>query len=1318
MQAPLRPHFYAALPITAWHDDIAALIAEHPVVVVAGETGSGKTTQLPKICLELGRRRIAHTQPRRLAARTVAERIAAELDTPLGDLVGYQVRFTRQTSQSTRLKVMTDGVLLAEIGRDRDLRRYDTIIVDEAHERSLNIDFLLGYLKQLLARRSDLRVIITSATIDTDRFAAHFAGVDGTPAPVVEVSGRTYPVEIRYRPLLTDGGPGEVDQNAGIVDAVRELGRSGDGDVLVFLSGEREIRDAADALAGAGLRHTEVLPLFARLSAAEQHRIFASHPGRRVVLATNVAETSLTVPGIRFVVDVGTARISRYSARTKMQRLPIELVSQASADQRAGRCGRVAPGVCIRLYTEEDFVGRPRFTEPEILRTNLASVILQMAAADLGDIASFPFVEAPDAAQVSDGLRLLTELGALHQRGRRRRGGRDSAVVLTRVGEQLARIPVDPRMGRMLLAAQDQGCLREMLVIVSGLSIPDPRERPVEHRERADALHRRFWSPMPALDGGTGVEAAADSAPGPETDRPKAERPKSGRPADDAADVSDFMALLRLWDYLKVSRRTLSGNAFRRRCREEFLHYLRIREWQDLHTQLKQTCRDLDLSLNAAPAGADQVHTAALSGLLSHVGLADIREAEPAKEAGRGGAGKARRRGRRPAREYLGARGTRFAINPGSSAAAAAPPLVMAAEIVETSRAWARTVAAITAEQVEDVGAHLLTRQYSEPHWSARAGAVMAYEQVSLYGVPIVAGRRVGYGRIDPVVAREIFIRSALVEGRWRIRHRFLADNEAVRAQASELEERTRRRDLVVDDDAVYAFYDARIPAEVTSGGHFDAWWKRARQDSPDRLSMTMDDLTVAVPELDDHAFPDTWATAGRQLPVRYRFAPGEPDDGVTVTIGISVVNQIDPAPFSWQVPGLRGELATELVRSLPKTLRRRFVPAPDYAQASLDWLPSHPGSPTESLPAGLGRALRALTGDTVSPTDWRPAAVPPHLQVNFEIVADTKTGSVPDVLGVGRDLETLRRTLGPQVDATWQDVAREYTRRGLTRWDFGPLESELSTTTPAGRRALGYPALVDEGDSVALTVLDTPQRQQWATTAGLRRLVELNTPDPTRWVVGHLGNADKLALGTSPYAGVAVLLADARLGSVGELVRVHQQAPVRDADAFAALCAAVRADNPTLMQRIVALAADIVTRHRAVLGALTGVAESSPAAVADLREQLANLVFAGFLSGTPYDRLTELPRYLQAAQTRLQNLASQPDRDAAGLAAVLRSEDAYAELVAAVPPGPLPVVVANVGWLIEELRVSLFAQGLRTRVPVSETRVAKAIVAARTSLP
>ncbi len=1282
--------FDAALPITAWHDEIAATIAAHQVVVVAGETGSGKTTQLPKICLELGRRSIGHTQPRRIAARTVAERIADELEVGLGDLVGYQVRFTRLASKQTRLKVMTDGVLLAEIAHDRDLRRYDTIIIDEAHERSLNIDFLLGYLKQLLARRSDLKLVVTSATIDTERFAAHFAEADGTPAPVIEVSGRTFPVELRYRPLLSPGNGtgGEVDQIGGITAAVTELSQVGGGDILVFLSGEREIRDTAEAITGMQLRGTEVLPLYARLSAAEQHKVFRRHTeqkvgGRRIVLATNVAETSLTVPGIRYVVDAGTARISRYSARTKVQRLPIEPISQASANQRSGRCGRVAPGVAIRLYDEEDFAARPEFTEPEILRTNLASVILQMTAAGLGDIAAFPFVEAPDNSQITDGLRLLEELGALAE------GGTRTHARLTEVGARLAALPVDPRMGRMLLAAERQGCLREMLVIVSGLSIQDPRERPAEHREAADALHRRFWAPAP--DAGTGPMEEPDPGPDP--------------------DGSDFVALLRLWDYLRQRQHELTGNAFRRTCRDEFLHFLRVREWQDLHAQLKQITRDLGLNRNTEPADPGRIHTAALSGLLSHVGLAEVRE-EPKG---------AKRKGRAAAREYLGARGTKFAVNPGSSVARSAPPLVMAAEIVETTRLWARTVAGIRAEQVEEVGQHLLKRQYSEPHWSARAGSVLAYEQVSLYGVPIIARRPVAYGQVNPAEAREILIRSALVEGQWRTRHHFFRDNQALRAEAEALEERARRRDLVVDDDTIFAFYDARVPAGITSVGHFDSWWKRARQESPDLLTMTLDDLTTgAAGALDTDAFPDSWTVPGSEgaqhvLAVEYVFEPGSARDGVTVQVPVSVLNQVEAAPFSWQVPGLRGELATELIRSLPKATRRSFVPAPEFAARALGWLEQHPGGREETLALGLSRALQSLTGERVGAGEWNPAGVPAHLRVRFTVPADGRAGR-SDLLGTGEDLDELKRTLARQVRQTLSSAAAEHTRTGATTWDFGTLPAQVQLSR-GGHAVIGYPALVDEGATVGVTVSDTPERQAASQAAGLRRLVLLNTPDPTKWVVAHLGNAEKLALGQSPYASVPDLLADARLASVGSLISDAAPADVRDAAAFRVLCDAVRVGNADRMREVVRLAATAFTGHRSVLADLPRVVAVSPAAAADLTEQLANLVFRGFLSATGHAHLGDLPRYLQAARARVDTLLAAPARDRAPLETITRCEDAYSELTGAVPPGPLPVDVEEVGWLLEELRVGLFAQPLRTKVAVSEKRLMSAMQAARARL-
>jgi ATP-dependent helicase HrpA len=1234
------------------------------VLIVAGETGSGKTTQLPRICLELGRRSIGHTQPRRIAARTVAERVAYELDTGLGDLVGYQVRFTRQASRATRLKVMTDGVLLAEISRDRDLRRYDTIILDEAHERSLNIDFLLGYLRQLMERRGDLKIIVTSATIDTARFSAHFASADGVGAPVIEVSGRTYPIEVRYRPLLADG---EADQVGGIVDAVAELSALGPGDILVFLSGEREIRDAAEALPGRQRPATEILPLYARLSAAEQQRVFAPHTGRRIVLATNVAETSLTVPGIRYVVDPGTARVSRYSARTKVQRLPIEPISQASADQRAGRCGRVAPGVCIRLYSEEDLRGRPAFTEPEILRTNLASVILKMTEARLGEVADFPFVEPPDRSQVADGMRLLTELGAVVDRA----GQPDTR--LTGIGHRLAALPLDPRLARMLLEAERLGCLREMLVIVAGLSIVDPRERPADDPGRADALHRRFWSPRPEPDAGSG-------------------------------QVSDFLAWLNLWEHLRQARKRLSGNGFRRLCRAEYLHFLRVREWQDLHGQLKQIVRELGLNRNETPADPARIHTAALAGLLSHVGLADLREQRPGTP----------RRGRTGPQEYLGARGTRFAISPGSSLARTTPPLVVAAELVETSRLWARTVAPITAEQVEEVGQHLLKRQYSEPHWSARSGSVLAYEQVSLLGVPIVARRRVAYGRINPAEAREIFIRSALVEGEWHTRHAFFHANQELRAEIEALEERTRRRDLLVDDETVLTFYAARLPEGITSVAHFDTWWQQARQETPDLLTLTWADLTTGEGTAADRsAFPDTWRAAGQDLALDYVFDPGRADDGVTVRVPLSLLNQLDPAPFSWQVPGLRRELATELIRSLPKAVRRHFAPAPDFAERALDWLGQRPSPGPEALSTALGRALRALTGELVSPEDWDLSAVPDHLRVNLAVRADDETAGEP--LATGRDLLALTEQLAPRLSRALATAAAPLTRSGAARWEFGTIAEQV-TLPGNGHPVVGYPALVDEGATVGLTVLDTPRRQQVCHRAGLRRLVLLNTPDPTKWVVAHLGNADKLAIGASPYPSVPQLLADARLAAVGELVR-RAGTVATDEVEFRTLCEAVRVDNPELMQSIVRLAAEVLTLHGAVQAELPSVIAISDAAAADLGEQLGNLVFRGFLAATAYPRLVHLPRYLLAAQARIATLRTNPARDQGGRLTMLRCEDAYAELCALAPPGPLPDFIDEVGWLLEELRVSLFAQSLGTAVAVSEKRVRSAIDKARERL-
>ena len=1354
--------FDTDLPIAAHADEIADLIAHHQVVVVAGETGSGKTTQLPKICLALGRRHIAHTQPRRIAARSVAERIADEMAVEIGALGGYPGRFTNRAGRATALTVMTDGVLLAEISHDRLLRGHDTIIIDEAHERSLNIDFLLGYLKQLLPRRPDLKVIITSATIDTARFSAHF-----NDAPVIEVSGRSYPVEIRYRPLdpaenlrdtdeddeiddldeqadasRTDssrpaaarrgsarnpaGGGGAVaaagppiDQATGICQAVQELCREGNGDILVFLAGERDIRDAADALTDLTahdrrLAGTEILPLFARLSAAEQHRVFTSHPGRRIVLATNVAETSLTVPGIRYVIDPGTARISRYSTRTRVQRLPIEPISQASANQRAGRCGRVAPGICIRLYSQQDFESRPEFTEPEILRTNLAAVILQMAQARLGAITDFPFVEPPDHSQVSDGIRLLDELGAL-------KPGHREEPRLTRIGHQLATMPVDPRLGRMILEGARQHALAEVLVIVAALSIPDVRERPADKREQADAFHHRFLTE-------TGLQRALHPESG--------DHQEVGGAVDQGGDI---LAIHRLWRYLHQQRKELSGSAFRRMCHREFLNYLRVREWQDLHSQLKQICKDLKLERTAGTAPADRILVSLLSGLLSHIGLAEVAE----KSRSTRSAGPGRRRPRQGPREYLGARGARFAINPGSALAKHPPELVMAVELVETSRLWARTVAGIQPEWVEEVGAHLLKRQYSEPHWAQSSASVVATERATLFGVPVWADRPVNYARIDPVVAREIFIRSALVERDWRANHGFLAHNDRVRAQAEDLEERSRQRGLVADDDAIFAFYDRRIPSDIVSASHFDAWWRHV--DDRHQLDLSIDDL-VDPGAVAGEDFPDHWQVGELSLPVRYVFDPGAGHDGVTVTVALALLNQVPAEPFSWQVPGLRTELATELIRSLPKRLRTQLVPAPDRARHALAWLAETgaDGRPRAhhdlEFTAELGRALAALTGVVIAESDWHPEAIPAHLRVGFDVVdaegritgrpsrqhqpqkqhphqSRGKAATPPHAaasreIAHSEDLAALRVDLAPKVSVSLTRAAAEEQVHGATSWVFGHIDTQVSLQR-SGADALGYPCLVDEGSAVGTAVRDSVAAQTRSHGGGVVRLLLLNLPDPTSWTVAHLSNRTKLALAGSPYPSVPALLADARRKAVDSLARRHagDLSGIRDQTSFDALALAVRQEAAEAMAQVVSTAAEILTGWGAARQAVARLPQGP--ARTDMTGQLADLVFLNFISATPDPWYQRMARWMREVQLRAEALPTNPVRDDRGMAELDPLLGAYDRLCAAQPAGALPADIEEIGFLIEELRIQLFAQRLQTHIPVSAKRIRNAIARA-----
>ncbi|MGW3018021.1 ATP-dependent RNA helicase HrpA [Streptomyces longwoodensis] len=1237
------------LPVSQKKDDIAAAIRDHQVVIVAGETGSGKTTQIPKICLELGRGvrgMIGHTQPRRIAARTVAERVAEELRTPLGQAVGWKVRFTDQVDpDATFVKLMTDGILLAEIQTDRELRAYDTIIIDEAHERSLNIDFLLGYLAQLLPKRPDLKVVITSATIDPERFSRHFGD-----APIIEVSGRTYPVEVRYRPLLEEVGDDEAadadrDQITAIIDAVEELRGEGQGDILVFLSGEREIRDTADALEKRKFPFTEVLPLYARLSHAEQHRVFQPHTGRRIVLATNVAETSLTVPGIKYVIDPGFARISRYSHRTKVQRLPIEPVSQASANQRKGRCGRTSDGICIRLYSEEDFLSRPEFTDAEILRTNLASVILQMTAAGLGDIEKFPFIDPPDHRNIRDGVQLLQELGALDP------GQKDPRKRLTQTGRKLAQLPVDPRLARMVLEADRNGCAREVMVIAAALSIQDPRERPADKQAQADQQHARFKD-----------------------------------------ETSDFLAYLNLWRYVREQQRERGSSSFRRMCKQEYLNFLRIREWQDIYSQLRTVAKQMGIHLNDQDAEPDRVHVSLLAGLLSHIGMKDVKDGNK--------------------NEYLGARNAKFAIFPGSALFRKQPRFVMSAELVETSRLWARVNARIEPDWVEPLAEHLLKRTYSEPHWEKDQAAVMAYEKVTLYGVPIVAQRKVNYGRIDPEVSRELFIRNALVEGDWRTHHKFFADNRRLLSEVEELEHRARRRDIVVDDETLFDFYDQRVPDHVVSGAHFDSWWKRKRQEQPDFLDfereMLIRESAEAVTKAD---YPDTWRQGALTFRVTYQFEPGADADGVTVHVPLQVLNQVTDEGFDWQIPGLREEVVTELIRSLPKPVRRHYVPAPNYAKAFLER-----ATPLqEPLTVTMARELKRMVGVPFEAEDFDWSRVPDHLKITFRIVDERRRKLAED-----KDLEALRLQLKPRARKALSQAAaataertggESLERTGLTDWTIGTL-TRVFETRRAGQPVKAYPALVDDGDTVSVRLFDTEAEQAEAMWKGTRRLIVRNIPvNPAKFASEKLTNAQKLALSANPHGSIQALFDDCALAAADKLI-ADFGGPAWDEESYRKLYDKVRAEIVDTTVRAVGQVQQVLAAWQACERRLKTV--NSPALLAnlqDVRKQVDALVKPGFVTWAGLRRLPDLMRYLVAADRRLQQMPTGVQRDTTRMEKVHEMQDEFAWLLEQMPAGrPVPQQVLDIRWMIEELRVSYFAHALGTAYPVSDKRIVKAI--------
>ncbi|MEJ4125082.1 ATP-dependent RNA helicase HrpA [Corynebacterium marquesiae] len=1223
-----------ALPVTARKDDIAEAIRDNQVVIIAGETGSGKTTQIPKICLELGRGRrgfIGHTQPRRIAARTVAERIAAELDQKIGESVGYAIRFDDRVSETTAVKLMTDGILLAEMQRDRFLNKYDTIIIDEAHERSLNIDFLLGYLKRLLPKRPDLKVIITSATIDPESFAAHFADADGNPAPIIEVSGRTYPVEIRYRPLEFEAGGKVVDQDPldGLTEAIEELMREGDGDILCFFPGERDIRDAMEAIEGKKWKNVEVTPLFGRLSNQEQHRVFSEHRGRRIVLATNIAETSLTVPGIRYVVDTGTARISRYSTRTKVQRLPIEPISQASANQRSGRCGRVADGIAIRLYSEQDFESRPEFTDPEILRTNLASVILQMVSLKLGDIEQFPFIQPPEHKAIRDGLTLLHELGALHDK--------QDKPSLTTVGRDLARIPLDPRMARMLIEANTNGCLNDVMVIVAAMTIQDVRERPLDFQAQADQAHARFKD-----------------------------------------KTSDFLSMLKLWDYIKQTRNEQSGNKFRKRMKQEFLHYMRIREWFDLVRQLKDVTKQLGWTYQeGTERRSDDIHMSLLSGLLSNIGARDGNS-----------------------KEFQGARNTRFLVFPGSALAKKPPEFLMAAELVETSRLWARDVAAIDPAWVEKLGADLLKHNYSEPTWSRKRAAAIAHQKSTLYGVPIVADRTVPYHRVDPSAARDMFIRNALIAGDWNTHHAFFKANAQALDDAAAYEEKARRRGLIVDEDTLFDFYDQRIPAKVTTGRHFDSWWKKERRRTPDLLDFDPTKLIDDSHEVTEESFPDHWRKGSIDYELTYKFEPGDPLDGVTVMVPIPMLAGLDTEGFDWLVPGLRLELVTELIRSLPKALRRTVVPAPEFAERAIDRLIPYEGPITQQL----ADVLRELGGQGINATDFQASKLPAHLRMNYGAI--DKRGKIVDS---DRDLAALVRRQAGHIKSSVSRVSRTSESTAVSEWTddtLGTIDDTVKTTVD-GHEVTAYPALVATKEGVELKVHPTKAAADAAmVTTTLTLLMREISVNASQMVKG-LPLQQRVAVDSYPHGGAEGLVNDARVAAIRDLM-MEAGGPVRTPAAFQKLKDTVKPQVPgRVRQAVVAIAPGLAeySNLRAELAHWDGPA------INDMRAQLDFLLPRNAITVHGMSHLRHLPRYIQAMRIRLEDMNLDPDRDTDRQAEVDNAKAYLSNRLRSLPAGREKTrEVKDVHWMIEELRVSLFAQRLGTAHAVSLRRIQKAV--------
>ena len=1216
------------LPVSQKRDDIAQAIVDHQVVIVAGETGSGKTTQLPKICLELGRGingLIGHTQPRRLAARSVATRIAEELNSKIGEHVGFKVRFSDHTSPKSYIKLMTDGILLNEIQQDRLLRQYDTIIIDEAHERSLNIDFILGYLRELLPQRPDLKVIITSATIDPERFSKHF-----NDAPIIEVSGRTYPVEMRYRPLAE--ADQEMDLHDAIVAAVDELMLEGPGDILIFMNGEREIRDLADTLSKQQYRSTEILPLFARLSAGEQQKVFKSHAGRRITISTNVAETSLTVPGIRYVIDPGTARISRYSVRSKVQRLPIEAISQASARQRSGRCGRVAEGICIRLYSEDDFNARPAFTEPEILRTNLASVILQMAMLRFGDIEAFPFVEKPDTKTIRDGIRLLEELGAAEFDGQ-------GKVKLTPQGKKLARFPVDPRLARILRHGAEHGAAKELAIICAALGTQDVRERPMEKRAQSDQCHAQ-WS---------------DKA-------------------------SDFMSMLNLWRGIEVQQDELSSSQFRKWCKSQFINYMRVREWQDVYQQLNQHLKEMDFKLNKEPADYAIIHQAIITGMLSHIG-------ELNKD-----------------RDYQGARNRVFTLFPGSSLGRKRPKWIVAAELVETSRLFARYVADIDVSWLEPLSSHLVKRSYSEPVFEEKRQDVVANEKITLYGLTLVANRKVSFGRIDPVAARQLFIREAFVEGKLRLNAPFFKHNQKLVQVIHEEEAKIRRRDLLIHEDEHAELYAERLPTHIYNKNLLQNWLKKSSEANNNTLQLSREQL-LARPEEDlaEEQFPRQWQFGNVGLRMEYHFEPGQQMDGVAVRVPLSLLNQVEERAFDWHIPALREELVTAMIKGLPKSLRKLFVPAPDYAQKVMREISEDRGD----FISEVTRALRKFSGQPLDESIWEEGNLPEHLKMKFLVVDDKG-----QPLAQGNDLAKMREHLQERVQASLKKASAEHVAATSSEhWCFGDL-AEIVTIRRDGYVVELVPCLSDDGSSVSLQQLDEPEQAKAKHQLGVRRLILLSIPSPRSYLTKHLPNKAKLAMYYTPLGNVADLVNDIVDASADQLIGDCWS--IRDEGTFNALRDKVRAEiNSTAVAIGKKVEQTLICAHQLRKGLKGKIPFDLINSYNDIQQCEKRLVYKGFVSDCGEHRLADIERYMKALVRRFEKLPENPTKDRQAILTMQKLYNRYEQLLSnRTVQKKSTLELTQVRWQLEELQVSLHAQQLGTHGPVSEKRVSVQLAA------